>query len=352
MWVAPVVYFVVSLLLWKIGGGLFMPELLANRLFEIFPVPVIEFAVQLLGPLAKELAFYGIAIGYFGAYFLFARELGSHSTVSRQRLLCGICDLGDSRPHPDSGGRAGSVCIEISTGSTDAEPHAVCLALDFCAIAAVSAAFRLSLSSRKRDGASSLSRLGRRSSQDSFAVIAFFFKPAKWSDEVTATEDFYVVSKNSVDPVVPQAGWKLDVRGATQTTSYTMAQLRDLPSITMFATLACISNPVGGDWLGNARWTGVPLASLLQKAGVEKATRDVVIHAADGYTDSIPIERALQPLCFLAYEMNGGAAHHRSRISLEAHRSGDLRHEECEVDHIDRTRRFRLSRFLAASRLG
>src|SRR6185436_11121095 len=73
MWVAPLIYFVVTMLLWKVGGGLFIPELLANRMFEIFPVPFIEAAVQLMGPLAKELAFYGIAIVYFGSYFLFAR---------------------------------------------------------------------------------------------------------------------------------------------------------------------------------------------------------------------------------------------------------------------------------------
>jgi DMSO/TMAO reductase YedYZ molybdopterin-dependent catalytic subunit len=135
-----------------------------------------------------------------------------------------------------------------------------------------------------------------------------FFKPAKWSDEVTPAADFYTVSKNSVDPVVPASGWKLTVKGTTTSSSYTLAQIRELPSITMFATLACISNPVGGDWIGNARWTGVPLATLLQSAGaagVGKTTRDVVLRAADGYSDSIPIERAMQPFCFLAYEMNG-----------------------------------------------
>jgi hypothetical protein len=72
MWVAPLIYFVVTIILWQLGNGLFLPDLLANRMFEIFPVPVIEFAVQLLGPLAKELAFYGIAIVYFGAYVVFA----------------------------------------------------------------------------------------------------------------------------------------------------------------------------------------------------------------------------------------------------------------------------------------
>src|SRR5437762_1091847 len=74
MWVAPLIYFIVTVVLWKLGGGVFLPELLANRMFEILPGPVIEFAVQLLGPLAKELAFYGIAVLYFGVYFLFAQN--------------------------------------------------------------------------------------------------------------------------------------------------------------------------------------------------------------------------------------------------------------------------------------
>jgi DMSO/TMAO reductase YedYZ molybdopterin-dependent catalytic subunit len=304
MWVAPLIYFVVSLLLWKIGGGIFMPELLANRLFEIFPVSVIEFAVQLLGPLAKELAFYGITIVYFGAYYFFAR------TWERIRPLLGnafyaafaIWGLHVLILIPAAG--QGVFAYKSPQGAFT--PSLMLFVSNWI--------FARSLQFRGFDAEPAVTKTGRRVfvAAVAAAIIAglvrgyrVFFKPARWSDEVTPTEDFYKVSKNSVDPVVPQAGWKLNVRGAKGSTSYTLAQLRELPSITMSATLACISNPVGGDWIGNARWTGVPLSTLLQTAGVYKTTRDVVFRAADGYSDSIPIDRALHPFCFLAYEMNG-----------------------------------------------
>jgi len=304
MWVAPLVYFVVTVLLWKIGGGIFMPELLANRLFEIFPVPVIEFAVQLLGPLAKELAFYAIAIGYFGAYFLFARNWDRIRPYLGNAFYSGFVLWGAHVLILIPAAGQGIFASKSPQGALT--PSLMLFASHWM--------FARSLQCRGFQAQPVVTKTGRRVfvAAVGAAVIAglvrgyrVFFKPAKWSDEVTPIEDFYKVSKNSVDPVVPEAGWKLEVRGSKQVTSYSLAQLRDLPSITMFATLACISNPVGGDWIGNARWTGVPLSTLLQRAGIEKATHDVVLHAADGYSDSIPIERALQPLCFLAYEMNG-----------------------------------------------
>jgi DMSO/TMAO reductase YedYZ molybdopterin-dependent catalytic subunit len=304
MWVAPLVYFVVSLLLWKIGGGIFMPELLANRMFEIFPVPVIEFAVQLLGPLAKELAFYGITVAYFGAYFLFARTWDRIRPYLGNAFYAAFAIWGVHVLILIPAAGQGMFATKSPQGALT--PSLMLFASHWI--------FARSLQFRGFHAQPAPTKTARRVFVIAVGVAVaaavvrgyrVFFKPARWSDEVTPTEDFYKVSKNSVDPVVPLAGWKLDVRGAKETTSYTLAQLRDLPSITMFATLACISNPVGGDWIGNARWTGVPLSTLLQRAGVGKSTHDVVLRAADGYSDSIPIERALQPLCFLAYEMNG-----------------------------------------------
>jgi len=303
MWVAPLIYLVVSVLLWKLGGGIFMPELLANRAFEIFPVPFIEFAVQLLGPLAKELAFYGIAIGYFGAYFVFAHFWDLIRPYLGNAFYAGFAIWGFHVLVLIPAAGQGIFATKSPQGGV--APSLMLFAAHWI--------FARSLQFGGFQSQPAVTRTGRRVfiAAVGAAVVAglvrgyrVLFKPAKWSDEITPTEEFYKVSKNSVDPVVPQAGWKLDVRG-TRSSSYTLAQLRELPSITMFATLACISNPVGGDWLGNARWTGVPLASLLENAGVSKSTHDVVFRGADGYTDSIPIERALQPLCFLAYEMNG-----------------------------------------------
>jgi DMSO/TMAO reductase YedYZ molybdopterin-dependent catalytic subunit len=303
MWVAPIIYFVVTVLLWQLGGGLFMPELLSNRMFEIFPVPFIEFAVQLLGPLAKQLAFYGVAIVYFGAYVLFTRYWDRIRPYLGNAFYAGFAIWG---VHvliliP----LAGQSVFATKSPQGGVGPSLMLFASHWM--------FARSLQFRGFQAQPVVTKTGRRIFIVAVgaAVVAglvrgyrVLFKPTRWSEEVTSTEDFYKVSKNSVDPVVPEAGWNLNVKGVSGNTSYTLAQLRVLPSISMYATLACISNPVGGDWLGNAHWTGIPLASVLPKTGLEKV-RDVVFHAADGYTDSISIERALQPLCCLAYEMNG-----------------------------------------------
>jgi len=303
MWVAPLIYFVVTMLLWKIGGGIFMPELLANRMFEIFPVSFIEFAVQLLGPLAKELAFYGITIVYFGAYVVFARSWDRIRPYLGNAFYAGFAIWGIHVLILIPAAGQGVFASKSPQGALT--PSLMLFASHWI--------FARSLQFRGFQAQPAVTKTGRRIFIVAASVAAVaalvrgyqvFFKPKKWSDEVTPTEDFYRVSKNAVDPVVPEAGWKLDVRGVNATTSYTLAQLRDLPSMSMFATLACISNPVGGDWMGNARWTGVPLVTLLQKVGVGK-TRDVVFRAADGYSDSIPIDRGAHPLCLLAYEMNG-----------------------------------------------
>jgi DMSO/TMAO reductase YedYZ molybdopterin-dependent catalytic subunit len=123
--------------------------------------------------------------------------------------------------------------------------------------------------------------------------------------EVTPTDDFYTVSKNAFDPAVDRASWKLEVSGLVeQPYALTYGELTALPAIEQYATLACISNEVGGDLIGNALWRGVSLKALLEQAGLKPGVVDVVLRAADGYADSIPLERALQEGTILAYEMN------------------------------------------------
>ena len=61
----------------------------------------------------------------------------------------------------------------------------------------------------------------------------------------------------------------------------------------MFATLACISNPVGGDWIGNARWTGVPLAHVLKLAEPLTRAAFVVFHCLDSRAEGLCVRGAL-----------------------------------------------------------
>ncbi|MDQ7842448.1 MAG: molybdopterin-dependent oxidoreductase [Armatimonadota bacterium] len=127
--------------------------------------------------------------------------------------------------------------------------------------------------------------------------------------EITPTDQFYVVSKNppGFDPVLNADRWSLEVGGlVARPLKLGYEQLRQFPSVEQFQTLECISNEVGGDLIGNARWKGARLRDILQQAGGPGAKAvKVAFRCADGYTESIPIADALNPTTLLAYEMNG-----------------------------------------------
>ena len=67
----------------------------------------------------------------------------------------------------------------------------------------------------------------------------------------------------------------------------------------------CISNGVGDALMSNAHWTGVPLKSLLEAAGPRSSAVEVLLRGADGYTDTIPLEKALDPTTLVVFQMNG-----------------------------------------------
>jgi hypothetical protein len=124
--------------------------------------------------------------------------------------------------------------------------------------------------------------------------------------EVTPTRDFYLVSKNAFDPLVDSRGWKLEVTGMVDNPlSLTYEEVSALPSVEQYATLACISNEVGGDLIGNAMWKGVRLRDILNQAGLKPGVVDIVLRASDDYTDSIPLERGMADGTLLVYAMNG-----------------------------------------------
>lgn len=124
--------------------------------------------------------------------------------------------------------------------------------------------------------------------------------------EVTPNGEFYTVSKNFFDPDVDPRRWRLEVSGLVENPyRLTLDELRGLPSVSRFHTFECISNPVGGDLIGNARWKGVRLRDLLDRARPKVAARKVVFWCADGYHTALPLEDVADPDCFLAYEMNG-----------------------------------------------
>ncbi|MGB3307977.1 MAG: molybdopterin-dependent oxidoreductase [Thermomicrobiales bacterium] len=123
----------------------------------------------------------------------------------------------------------------------------------------------------------------------------------------TPNDDFYVVSKNFVDPD-PHRGdeWSIKIDGlVTNPLTLTRSDLEALQVHDFVSTLTCISNPIAGPLIGTARWTGVPLATVLRKAGIGAGAFKLICEGEDGYSDSIPIERALMPEPHIVWAMNG-----------------------------------------------
>ena len=82
-------------------------------------------------------------------------------------------------------------------------------------------------------------------------------------------------------------------------------------------TLMCISNGLDAGLISNAIWKGVATCAICldQAAPLSSAAR-VRLHGVDNYTDTIPLEKAMEPTTLLAYEMNGVRLPHRHGYPL------------------------------------
>jgi DMSO/TMAO reductase YedYZ molybdopterin-dependent catalytic subunit len=123
----------------------------------------------------------------------------------------------------------------------------------------------------------------------------------------TSNESFYRIDTALVVPAVEPEGWTLEVRGMVDNPfTLTYAELLDLPQIEADVTLVCVSNEVGGDLVGNARWQGVPLRTLLDRAGVQEGATQLIGRSVDGFTAGFPTVTALDlEEAMVAVAMNG-----------------------------------------------
>ncbi|HKW43351.1 MAG TPA: molybdopterin-dependent oxidoreductase [Thermoplasmata archaeon] len=125
------------------------------------------------------------------------------------------------------------------------------------------------------------------------------------SKELTPTSEFYVVTKNVIDPTVDAGSWRLSVGGRVANPStYSYSQLLGLAAMDEFVTLECVSNEVGGNLVSTAKWTGLRLSTILQSAGLDPAADWVAFTCADDYTAAIPIAKAMDPATMVAVKMN------------------------------------------------
>jgi DMSO/TMAO reductase YedYZ molybdopterin-dependent catalytic subunit len=124
---------------------------------------------------------------------------------------------------------------------------------------------------------------------------------------VTPNADFYQIDTALVAPTVETDGWTLTVDGRVATPlTLTYEQLLALPSIERYVALTCVSNEVGGDLVGTARWQGVRLADLLAEVGVNADATALVGESVDGFTAGFPLSVLDDGRdAMIAYAMNG-----------------------------------------------
>jgi DMSO/TMAO reductase YedYZ molybdopterin-dependent catalytic subunit len=123
---------------------------------------------------------------------------------------------------------------------------------------------------------------------------------------ITPNELFYCVTKNVVDPRVDGDLWHLEVNGLVKNPStWRFDDLLGVETKEQETTLMCISNGLDAGLISNAVWKGFPLRNLLDRAIPLSGAARVRFQGVDNYTDTIPLEKALQPTTLLAYEMNG-----------------------------------------------
>ncbi|MDQ1175940.1 molybdopterin-dependent oxidoreductase [Microbacterium sp. SORGH_AS_0421] len=124
---------------------------------------------------------------------------------------------------------------------------------------------------------------------------------------ITASSDFYRIDTALVVPQVDPATWTLRVHGMVeQEVVLRWDDLVALPQKETVATLACVSDEVGGSLIGNARWLGVPLRDILERAKPTAEADMVLSHSVDGFTASTPLEALTDGRdALLAIGMNG-----------------------------------------------
>ncbi|MEV4890281.1 molybdopterin-dependent oxidoreductase [Nonomuraea sp. NPDC055795] len=124
---------------------------------------------------------------------------------------------------------------------------------------------------------------------------------------VTKNRDFYRVDTALILPRIDPKEWRLRIHGMVdRPIELTYADLLKRPLTEADVTLTCVSNEVGGDLAGNARWLGVPLAAILREAGVQSAADMLLSTSDDGWTCGTPVDVVMDGRnALLAVGMNG-----------------------------------------------
>jgi DMSO/TMAO reductase YedYZ molybdopterin-dependent catalytic subunit len=129
------------------------------------------------------------------------------------------------------------------------------------------------------------------------------------SSFITPNGSFYRVDTALLLPQVDPTTWQLRIHGMVQReVTLTFDQLLRRPLIENYITLTCVSDPVGGPYVGNARWLGASLADLIRQARPLAGADQLLCTSVDGFTSGTPLQVVLDGRdALLTVAMNGQA---------------------------------------------
>lgn len=125
---------------------------------------------------------------------------------------------------------------------------------------------------------------------------------------ITPNNDFYRIDTALQVPSLDPTTWRLRITGMVENAvEISFSELMALPLTEHLVTLTCVSNEVGGNLIGNARWLGYPIRELLKRARPTSGADMVLSHSSDGFTAGTPLDVLQDPgrEAILAVGMNG-----------------------------------------------
>ncbi len=347
-------------------GGVSLPEVFGSALTQIMPPPLFDFLHMLIGGDAKHYLFYGIfagqclvfaltgglsalifgtarfsqestpgqlrwfdglllaallllvtgfiflpltGVGIFGALLVIG-PINTLSSLAAVGIVFGLLFVGTYNwlllKEQQKQGTASSEEIEEARSSRRELVRSGLILLGIGTLGVL--AWRFISGGISTNSAASASLLSKYKSKVTPPTPDYgAFQPvAGLSSEVTSNDQYYVVSKNLFsDPTVDGTTWHMSIHGmVNHPYTLTYNSLMALPMKQQYESMMCISNEVGGPYMSNAKWEGVPLVDLLNRAGIQAGASKVVLSAVDDYSDSIHLVKALEPTTLVAVRMN------------------------------------------------
>ena len=126
---------------------------------------------------------------------------------------------------------------------------------------------------------------------------------------LTPNNDFYRIDTALSVPEINAQDWELRIHGLVeQEVRLSFQDLLDANLIESHVSLTCVSNPVGGNLAGNAKWLGMPIRDVLKMARPKEGADMVLSTSIDGFSASTPLEVLQDDRdAMLAIGMNGEA---------------------------------------------